>query len=155
MTDKDSEGNQPVRAPFGPTSRSLPIALLRARESVMGPVRVMLQESNISEQQWRVLRVIDEQGEIEQTTIANAACLQLPSLTRILRNMESEGLVIRRTDRNDRRKSMVSITDSGRELIANHAARNAEIFGRLEGLYGREKLDLLLDLLEDLRLLKL
>ncbi|MEZ5800590.1 MAG: hypothetical protein R3D29_09135, partial [Nitratireductor sp.] len=47
MTDKDSEGNQPVRAPFGPTSRSLPIALLRARESVMGPVRVMLQESNI------------------------------------------------------------------------------------------------------------
>ena len=50
---------------------------------------------------------------------------------------------------------MVSITDSGKELIANHAARNAEIFGRLEGLYGREKLELLLDLLDDLRHLKL
>ncbi|MEZ5870446.1 MAG: homoprotocatechuate degradation operon regulator HpaR [Nitratireductor sp.] len=154
MSEKDSD-HRINRAAFGPTSRSLPIALLRAREAVMGPVRDMLQKSNVSEQQWRVLRVIEESGEIEQTAIAKAACLQLPSLTRILRNMEKEGYVTRRTDKDDRRKSMVSISGSGRQLIADHAAQNAEIFGRLEGLYGREKLDQLLDLLEELRALKL
>jgi len=39
---------------LGSTDRSLPIALLRARETVMEPVRDMLSESGISEQKWRV-----------------------------------------------------------------------------------------------------
>ena len=38
------------------TSRSLPIALIRAREGVMAPIREMLAETGITEQQWRVLR---------------------------------------------------------------------------------------------------
>ena len=146
---------QTARKPIGPTTRSLPIMMLRARETLMGPVREMLQQSNISEQQWRVLRVLDEQGELEQTAIAHSACLQLPSLTRILRNMEQEGLVSRRTDPGDRRKSLVSICENGKALIASHADRHAAIFSRIEKLYGREKLDLLLDLLDDLRILKL
>ena len=100
-------------------------------------------------------RVLDEQGEMEQTAIAHSACLQLPSLTRILRNMEQEGLVSRRTDPGDRRKSLVSICKNGKALIASHADRHAAIFSRIEKLYGREKLDLLLDLLDDLRILKL
>ena len=50
---------------FRPTDRSLPIALLRAREKVMEPVREILAHSNISEQKWRVLRVVDEAGPVE------------------------------------------------------------------------------------------
>jgi len=136
---------------FGATSRSLPIALLRARERIMVPIREMLQESGISEQQWRVLRVVDEAGEMEQTAIAQAACLQLPSLTRILRSMEGEDLVARKTDEADRRRTLVSITATGRGLIAKHRARNAEIFATIEAEFGREKLDLLLDLLDELQ----
>lgn len=138
------------RTRFGPTSRSLPIALLRAREVVMAPIREMLHESGISEQQWRVLRVVEEAGEIEQTAIARAACLQLPSLTRILRAMEHEGLIRRQADTTDRRRALVSVTDQGRRLIADHKPRNAEIFKRLEAEFGREKLDHLLNLLNDL-----
>lgn len=140
---------------FVPTSRSLPIALLRARETVMGPIREMLQRSNISEQQWRVLRVVEEVGEIEQTAIAQAACLQLPSLTRILRTMEGDRLVSRRTDNSDRRRTLVRITAQGRALILAHRERNAEIFGRLEAQFGRDRLARLLDLLEELRQLRL
>ena len=36
----------------------LPIALMRAREQVMAPIRNMLADSGITEQQWRVLRVL-------------------------------------------------------------------------------------------------
>ena len=138
-----------------PTARSLPIALLRARESVMLPIREMLHQSGITEQQWRILRVVEEAGEIEQTAIAKAACLQLPSLTRILKSMESEGLIVRKTDENDRRRSLVSITDTGRSLIAGHLPRNNEIFKRLEADFGEEKLEKLLDLLEELLDVKL
>ena len=151
--DDSRQGTAPLV--LRPTSRSLPIALLRARETVMGPLREMLQESKISEQQWRVLRVIEEAGETEQTSIAQAACLQLPSLTRILRTLEAQGLVARKTDENDRRRTLVSITDAGRALIVDHADRNAAIFARLETAFGRDKLEQLLDLLDDLRAARL
>lgn len=137
------------------TERSLPIALLRARERVMGPIREMLASSGINEQKWRVLRVVDEEGPLEQTAIAEAACLLLPSLTRILRNMEEEGLLSRHPDAADRRKSIVTLTESGRALIATHAAQSGVLLTRLEQKLGPAKLNELLNLLEDLRRLDL
>lgn len=132
------------------TDRSLPIALLRARETVMAPVRVMLSESGISEQKWRVIRVLDETGPMEQTALAQAACLLLPSLTRMLRAMEDEGLLTRAADTQDRRKSIVTITEAGRDLLRDHAEASSAIAARLEARFGAEKLEQLLDLLEEL-----
>ena len=54
------------------TDRSLPIALLRAREAVMEPVRDMLAASGLSEQKWRVLRVVDEAEALEQSRSAHS-----------------------------------------------------------------------------------
>lgn len=133
------------------TDRSLPIALLRAREKVMGPIREMLAQSGINEQKWRVLRVLDEGGPMEHSAIAEAACLLLPSLTRILKTMEAEGLLIRATDPGDRRKTMVTITDEGRRIIAAHASASQAILTQMETAIGAKKLNELLDLLEDLR----
>ncbi|MGJ8547236.1 MAG: homoprotocatechuate degradation operon regulator HpaR [Sulfitobacter sp.] len=135
---------------FRPTDRSLPIALLRARETVMAPIRDMLQASGLTEQKWRVLRVLDERGAQEQTALAGAACLLLPSLTRILRVMEADGLCARVADANDGRKSIVSLTDAGRQILLDHAAESAAIFTALETQFGRAKMEKLLDLLEEL-----
>lgn len=151
MDETHRKGKAPGDRPFRPTRRSLPIALLRARETVMGPLREMLAQTPINEQKWRVLRVLDEDGPMEQTAIADAACLLLPSLSRILRSMEEEGLLTRTTDAADRRKSIVTISDAGRQLILDHAAQSNAILQRLEDGFGREKLETLLDLLEDLR----
>lgn len=135
--------------------RSLPIALLRARETVMGPIREMLSQSDINEQKWRVLRVLDERGPCELTQVAKDACLLLPSLTRIIRAMEEEGLASRSTDEVDRRKSIATITDAGRALILAHMAESNAIFSRLERDFGHEKLEQLLDLLDELQTLDL
>lgn len=137
------------------TERSLPIALLRARERVMGPIRDMLASSGLNEQKWRVLRVVEERGPLEQTAIAEAASLLLPSLTRILRNMEEEGLLTRAPDTEDRRKSIVTITEAGRQLIDRHADESGRILSLLEERFGSEKLNSLLNMLEDLRKLDL
>lgn len=133
------------------TSRSLPIALLRARETVMGPLREMLAQSGISEQKWRVLRVLNEKGPSEHSAIAADACLLLPSLTRMLSTLETEGLVTRAQDSTDRRKTLVTITQAGQELIFTHLERTNAIFSQLELQFGRDRLDQLLDLLEDLQ----
>jgi len=133
------------------TERSLPIALLRARETVMEPVREMLLQSQISEQKWRVLRVVDESGPIEQSTIAKTSCLLLPSLTRIVQAMETDGLLTRAVDSKDRRKSIISVTQKGRNLIQEHVAQSNRIFATIEEQLGKTKIGELLDLLEELR----
>lgn len=137
------------------TARSLPIALLRARETVMAPLREMLAASGVSEQKWRVLRVLEEAGPMDQSLLAEQACLQLPSLTRILRAMEAQGLIARHVDAADRRRSIVAITDAGCDIITRHAPDSIAFFTELEQRYGKKRLQELLDLLYDLNKLDL
>jgi homoprotocatechuate degradation regulator HpaR len=150
MNDPMPTKRQTPSASLRQTGRSLPIALLRARETVMGPIRVMLSESGISEQKWRVIRVLDEAGPMEQTALASRACLLLPSLTRMLRAMEAEGLLTRAPDAADGRKSIVSVTEKGRQIITDHVAESRAIFAELRARFGAEKIEQLLDLLEEL-----
>jgi homoprotocatechuate degradation regulator HpaR len=110
----------------------------------------MLSESGISEQKGRGIRVLDEVGPLEQTTLANEACLLLPSLTRMLQSMEEEGLLARAPDETDKRKSIVRITAAGKRVLADHSAASAAIAAELEARYGAEKLETLLDMLDDL-----
>jgi homoprotocatechuate degradation regulator HpaR len=133
------------------TRRSLPIALLRARERVMEPIRDMLGRSGVSEQKWRVLRVLDEGGAMDLTRLATESCLLLPSLTRMVGPMQAEGLIATERPAADRRRVVVAITAQGRALLARHAAESAAIFARIEDEFGPERLEALLDLLEHLR----
>ena len=137
--------------PLRRTGRSLPIALLRARETVMGPIRDMLATSGVNEQKWRVLRVVQEFGPMELTHVAQQACLLLPSLTRIIRAMEDEGLIARTTPDADRRKTIVTVTEAGSSLIRAHAGASHAIFAQLEQDFGHDNLETLLDLLEKLQ----
>ena len=132
------------------TSRSLPIALLRARERVMGPIRSVSSDVDVTEQQWRVLRVLDEGGPLEPTRIAEQACLLLPSLTRILQKLEDKGLIERRRDLRDRRKQVVRITRAGSKLIEANLQTSVELLQQVRDHLGAERYELLLDLLNEL-----
>lgn len=137
------------------TRRSLPIALLRARETVMGPIRDMLATSGVNEQKWRVLRVLQEQGPLELSHVAQEACLLLSSLTRMVGPMQTEGLIDRTTPPTDRRRTIIAITPAGLALVHAHAAQSAAIFARIEAEFGTTRLNQLLDLLDDIRALNL
>lgn len=132
------------------TSRSLPIALLRARERVMGPIRAMLSDAGITEQQWRVLRVLEESGPQEPTRIAERACLLLPSLTRILQKLEEKRLISRQPDPDDRRKQIVRITPDGAGVIAANLATSIALMQQVRDRLGSDRFEALLDLLNDL-----
>lgn len=131
-----------------PTTRSVPIALIRAREKVMGPIREMLADSNITEQQWRILRVLDEAGPLDASTLAEQACLLLPSQTRIVQTLSEKGLVTRQTDKKDRRKQTVSITPAGRRIIEDNREEARRIAAHIETVVGKETLQDLLVILE-------
>lgn len=132
------------------TSRSLPIALLRARERVMAPIRTMLSDVDVTEQQWRVLRVLEEAGPMEPTRIAEEACLLLPSLTRILQKLQEKDLIRRERDGSDRRRQIISISDSGADLIKENLATSIALMEQVRSQMGSGKYEALLDLLNEL-----
>lgn len=129
------------------TARSLPIAIVRAREGVMAPVRDMLNATGITEQQWRVLRVLAELGPMDSTSLADRASLLFPSLTRIVTTLNKGGLVTQTRDSSDRRKQIVAITPAGQQIIDQHADQAARIIEDYKARLGEENYERLLDLL--------
>lgn len=129
------------------TERSLPIALIRAREGIMAPIRNMLAETGITEQQWRVLRVLSEFGTMDAKTLADRASLLFPSLTRIAATLREKGLVTQDRDQKDRRKLMIEITPKGQAIIDLHSAEAATIVAGFKSRLGAENYESLLDLL--------
>ena len=132
------------------TDRSLPIALLRARERVMGPICHLLSDVDLTEQQWRVLRVVQESGPIDPTQIADRACLLLPSLTRILQKLEEKGLINRVRDEADRRRQVITLTAAGDTVIEENIDASLELIERTREKMGPDRYEALLDLLNDL-----
>jgi len=129
------------------TSRSLPIALMRARERVMSPIRDMLSKSDITEQQWRILRALSEYGEMDSTSLASRSALLTPSLTRIINSMLAKNLVTQRRDEQDKRRQLVAITASGQNIIDDNLAEATAIMQTVKQSLGKDNYEKLLDLL--------
>ena len=132
------------------TRRSLPIALMRSREKVMGPIRDMLKVSGITEQQWRVLRVLSESGAQDLTQISIKASLLMPSLSRIIKKLREEGLIVSQTNGEDRRRQIVRIGTKGQKIIDDNLPQAMKIAEELQQHLGLERHEQLLDLLETL-----
>ncbi|KAJ02862.1 homoprotocatechuate degradation operon regulator HpaR [Sulfitobacter mediterraneus] len=136
--------------PLPSTSRSLPIALIRAREGVMAPIREMLSETGITEQQWRVLRVLAEHGSLDTSTLADRASLLFPSLTRIATTLRNKGLITQTRDEVDRRRQLIEITEAGQKIIDDRADQAAQIVADFRAALGDDNYETLLDLLAQL-----
>ena len=130
--------------------RSLPIALIRAREVIMSPIRAMLSEVGITEQQWRVLRVLSENGAMGTKTLAQQSSLLLPSLTRIATTMVKKGLITQIRDKQDKRRQIIDITPLGLQLIEDRSEQAAKIVAGFRADLGDDDYELLLDLLNKL-----
>lgn len=131
-------------------TKSLPIALLKARERVMGPLRGLLQETGLTEQQWRVLRALAEHGPMEPTEISSRSFLLMPSLSRILTTLDEKHFISRTQDPNDRRRITVRITNTGLSVLRFNAPESEKIFEQLEDKLGDDKMEQLLKLLDEL-----
>ena len=132
------------------THRNLPRLLLQARESVMAHTRPLLREHGLSDQQWRVLRVLGELGTVETGRVAREAFILGPSLTGVLARMERDGLIQRTKDPADQRRTGVSATTEGLELVKRLSREIAQHYADLEETYGKGKLVELYKLLDEL-----
>jgi homoprotocatechuate degradation regulator HpaR len=133
-----------------PLRRSLPMTLLRAREAVMERFRAMLRDNGLTEQQWRVIRVLAEREPLEVSDLAARSFLLPPSLSRILKFLTEKRLITRRALNADQRRHAVSLTAAGRRLFQRVAPSSEAIYRELEEAFGRKNLEQLYALLSDL-----
>jgi homoprotocatechuate degradation regulator HpaR len=130
--------------------RNLPRLLLQAREAVMAHTRPGLRDCGLSDQQWRVLRVLGEHGTVETGRVAREAFILGPSLTGVLARMERDGLVRRERDPADQRRTVVQATPRGRRLVDKLSRTIEAHYEFLEQSLGKAKLAQLYTLLDEL-----
>ncbi|MEX1167363.1 MAG: homoprotocatechuate degradation operon regulator HpaR [Hydrogenophaga sp.] len=138
------------RIPF--VHRNLPRLLLEAREAVMQHTRPSLREHGLSDQQWRVLRVLGEHADdpagLETGRIAREALLLGPSLTGVLTRMERDGLIQRQRCAQDARRTVVRATPSGLRLVHSLSTTIEAHYTWLEERLGKPQLTQLYALLD-------
>jgi len=113
-------------------SHSLPMLLYRALDAVMPRFRRIFTAAGLTEQQWRVLRVLWEQEEIPQNALAGLTLIPQPSLIGVLDRLASNGLIERRRSQTDRRVMYVAATRAGRRLEEKLMPQVAKVYAELK-----------------------
>lgn len=131
--------------------RSLTVALLRARESTMRRFKKYADQADLSLPQWRVLRALADGEPLDAGTLCQRCVILPPSLTRILRALSERGL-IRQVDCNDARRHMVTLTEDGQALFQRLVGLSESSRLEIDRAFGEERMALLLDMLNELRM---
>lgn len=116
--------------------RNLPLLMLRAREAIFARFRPILNEHGVTEQQWRIVRALDQHGPMEPRTICEVCTLLSPSLTGVLARMDDLGLIKRERFEHDQRRVLVSLTPQSRRLITRMLPAVEAAYADLERTLG-------------------
>ncbi len=116
--------------------------------------RPSLRAHGLSDQQWRVLRVLGEhaheRGGIETGRVASEAYLLGPSLTGVLTRMERNGLIERQRCVQDARRTVVRATAAGLTKVQALSQTIEAHYVWMEQHLGKAQLTRLYDLLDQL-----
>jgi homoprotocatechuate degradation regulator HpaR len=97
-------------------SRSLPMMLYRTLDAVMPEFRAIFSEFDLTEPQWRVLRVLWEHDGASVLELARVTLVAAPSLVGVLDRLQQAELIERRPGETDRRHVHVHLRPRGRAL---------------------------------------
>ncbi|NOI13646.1 homoprotocatechuate degradation operon regulator HpaR [Vibrio hepatarius] len=129
---------------------SLPLQLLKARDIAMHFFRPVLADNDLTEQQWRILRVIDTKGSIDFSTLSKETCILSPSLTGIISRLEKQGLVTKQKSAHDGRQFYIHMTDKAAALVEQLRPQIEDQYVALKEALGESKYEQLSDLLNEL-----
>lgn len=116
-----------LRAETAERLHSIAVRLLRR-------ARVVDREAGVGPAQLSALSVLYFSPELPLTALAEAEQVAQPTMTRIVRSLETAGAVTRAPSAIDRRVQMVAISPEGRRIFEAARARRLEV---IEGMLGR------------------
>jgi len=157
MNNSDSKRSSPPVPDEGASSHglndfshTLPIRLLRARHAAVSQFQPIFRKYNITEQQWRVLRMVKFTSTMTAGELSQAIFISMPSLSRIMQSLEARNLIRRRANEDDLRKTMVSSTSAAQAMVAEAAIWSDTRYSDIAQWFGKERLEQLQRLLDDL-----
>ena len=119
------------------THRNLPQLLLKARDALMSHFRPVLNHFGVTEQQWRILRALDEHEQLEPRELCELCQILSPSMAGMLARMEEMGLVERSRMASDQRRVMVRLAEKGDRLIDEIAPLIERQYRLMEKAWGK------------------
>jgi len=131
-------------------SHSLPMMLYRALDAVMPRFRTIFLEFGLTEQQWRVLRVLWEYEQMALLKLAGLTLISAPSLVGVVDRLLTAGLVTRQRSETDRRVLFVVVTEQGRDLKNQVMPRVQAAYAELEQSMDAEEWGQVLHALESI-----
>lgn len=132
--------------------KSLPMLLNYTLDAVMPAYRHLFAKFDLTEQQWRVLRVLWQSERETVHAIATRTLLPKPSLVGILDRLEKKELVARVRSVEDRRNVYVVTTAAGRALQTQVLPLVDEIHAELKGRISADEWEILTTLLAKLQM---
>jgi DNA-binding MarR family transcriptional regulator len=125
------------------------IALVRAAWLAAEPSNAVTAAAGLSPSQYNVLRILRAAGRegLSCTDIGTRMVTRDSDLTRLMSGLERDGLVVRSTDAEDRRRSINRITAAGKALLRRLDRDVPAAAKQTLGSLGRTRLTALRDLL--------
>ncbi|MFV3406335.1 MULTISPECIES: homoprotocatechuate degradation operon regulator HpaR [Pseudomonas] len=133
---------------------SLTLTLLQAREATMAFFRPALNAHDLTEQQWRVIRILRQQGELESHQLAELACILKPSMSGVLKRLERDGIVARRKSSEDQRRVFINLTVKGQQAFLAMSEEMGRNYEKILSQFGEDKLEQLMQLLNEMKRIK-
>jgi len=139
--------------PFESLEQEASISLKRTAAEMDYRVSEVLKPSGITGTQYNALRILRGAGEkgLCRNEIRDRLIARVPDATRLLDRMEEMGLVIRAREGDDRRYVTTRITRKGLDLLEELHDQLVALHKEQLGHLGPEKLQMLIDLLGDVR----
>ena len=101
---------------MGPLEQYLPYLLNRAGARIATAFGEEVRPLGATLQMWRVLAALREQDGRRMGDLSKTTSIEVSTLTRLVDNMEKDGLVVRRRDSGDARAISLHVTAGGRRL---------------------------------------
>ncbi|WP_413113210.1 homoprotocatechuate degradation operon regulator HpaR [Thaumasiovibrio sp. DFM-14] len=121
---------------------SLPLKLLKTRDSMMAYFRPILTQNDLTDQQWRILRALFEFKELEPSQLALHCNILAPSMTGMLNRLEQSGYIYRRKLIDDKRKFIIGMTTPARDKFE-------QLSPQVERCYQQMRVDIGDDLVDE------
>jgi len=95
---------------------ALPMMLYRALKIVLPRFRAIFAEAELTEPQWRIMRILWEDGCVSFGRLAELSLVPRPSLVGVIDRLESRKLIKRIRSTEDRRRIKILLTEEGAKL---------------------------------------
>ena len=128
--------------------RNLPQLFLKARANLMAHFKPILGHFGLTDQQWRILRVLDEYGSLEPRELCDLCQISSPSMAGVLKRMEELDMIGRSAIEGDQRRVLIGLSEAGDALMTEMAPLIDLQYKHIEQTFGIDAVNELVAVLE-------